>query len=99
MQDRLSPKEDDNEGLSDLSGLLRYRGDWRRVLNPKTSAAVMRLVDLDADESTAHVLRRDERGAGTGEWVQDDAVRRAESANNRLQRGDRICVGCSSFPE
>jgi hypothetical protein len=54
------------------------------ILKAETSGAVMRPVEFDAHISPPRILRCDERGAGTAEWVQNDPVGRTESVDKRF---------------
>ena len=56
----------------------------RSFLESKASRAMVRLVKFDANVSPPHVMRCEERGTGTAEWVQNDPVGGAESVDKRF---------------
>jgi hypothetical protein len=65
----------------------------RSFLKSKASRAMVRLVEFDANVSPPHVMRCDERGTGTAEWVHDDAAGRTEGVDKRLKRVDWLLRG------
>jgi hypothetical protein len=53
----------------------------------------MRLVEFDADVPPPCIMRCEQRGAGTAEWIENDAADGAESVDKRLQGLDRLLRG------
>ena len=66
--------------MSVLCGLPKIR----RGLDAVRSREVMPWVKLDADEAAAFGLGGDKGGARSAEWVEDNAGRLAERADERL---------------
>ena len=56
----------------------------RSLLEPEASGSVMHLVEFDADVSPPRIMRCEECGAGTAEWIKNDAAARTESVDKRF---------------
>ena len=76
-----------------LCGFLGDREIAESSFEPETSGSVVHKVEFDAHVSPPRILRCDERGAGTAEWIQNDTARRTESVDKRLKGLDRLLRG------
>src|SRR5277367_2209883 len=76
-----------------LRGFLGDRDIFSSFFEPETSGSVVHPVEFDANVSPPRILRCDERGAGTAEWIQNDAADRTESVDKRFQGLDRLLRG------
>ena len=63
-----------------------------RVLHgqPLPRRAVMIGIEIDADEPAAQLLRRDQRGSGAREWIENDIAGLREGGDQRLEGLDRL---------
>ncbi len=74
----------EGEGHELVEAPLRGFSEMRGGMNAVRSGEVMPWVKLDADEAAAHGLGGDQSGSRSAEWVENDAGKLAERADERL---------------